>query len=117
MISAPLYIVLTIFGFEKPYHIGRLSIVYDQAGKARIIAVVNFWVQLILKPLHESIFRFLKEVPQDGTFDQFGPLDRIRSSPLEGHKFHCFDLSSATDRLPMDLQVDVLNAIGINGST
>jgi len=31
------------------------------------------------------------------------------------HKFSCFDLSSATDRLPLALQVDILNALGVRG--
>lgn len=109
------YLLLVVFGLINVLPIGRLSVVYDQAGKARIVAMVNWWIQLVLLPLHNSIFGLLKEIPQDGTFNQDKPLRRLMSAPLEGHRFSCFDLSSATDRLPIDLQIQLLNSLGING--
>jgi len=42
----------------------------------------------------------------DGTYQQEGVIQRITSS---GIKFSSFDLSSATDRLPMEIQRDVLS--------
>lgn len=54
----------------------------------------------------------------DGTFDQEAPLNRLvdlsRQALLNGQPgftFHCFDLSAATDRLPIDLQVDILSIL------
>jgi len=45
----------------------------------------------------------------DGTFDQLSPLRRLTE---KGHKtYYSFDLSAATDRLPIDLQVDVLSEL------
>jgi len=111
----PIYILTWVLGVSKKLPIGRLSVVYDQAGKARIVAMPNFWIQLCLKPLHESIFRFLKTVEQDGTFNQLGPLNLLRANPNKGHDFSCYDLSAATDRLPIDLQVDILFLIGLDG--
>lgn len=114
--AGPVYLVLLGLRLIKPLHLGRLSIVYDQAGKARVVAITNWWIQLGLKPLHESIFDSLRRIPTDGTFDQIKPLDNLLSNSLPGHKFYSFDLTAATDRLPIDLQVDILNALGINGS-
>lgn len=112
----PFIIQKVIFGQNSLYPVGRLSVVYDQAGKARIVAMVNWWIQLTLLPLHKSIFDMLKEIETDGTFNQTKPLKRLMMNPTPGHKFSCFDLSSATDRLPIQLQVQILNSIGMDGS-
>jgi hypothetical protein len=115
ILLGPIYVTLYLIGADSKLPIGRLSVVYDQAGKARIVAMPSFWIQLCLRPLHDSIYRFLKDVPQDGTKDQLGPLNLLRESPNIGHDFSCFDLSAATDRLPIDLQVDILTLLGVDG--
>jgi hypothetical protein len=112
----PIYVATWVIGVNRRLPIGRLSVVYDQAGKARIVAMPSFWIQLCLRPLHDSIFRFLKEIPQDGTYNQLGPLNLLKANPNKGHDFSCYDLSAATDRLPIDLQVEILNLIGLDGS-
>nr|UJQ92514.1 MAG: putative RNA-dependent RNA polymerase [Mitoviridae sp.] len=114
--AGPVYLVLVGLRLIRPLHLGRLSIVYDQAGKARVVAITNWWIQLCLKPLHESIFDSLRRIPTDGTFDQTKPLDILLSNGKVGHKFYSFDLTAATDRLPIDLQVDILDTLGVPGS-
>jgi len=116
LLASPLYYFLFIIGLMKRLHLGRLSTVYDQAGKARIVGIANWWVQLALKPLHTEIFKLLKTLPMDGTFDQIAPLAQLVNNCNKGHRFYSFDLSSATDRLPIDCQVQVLNSLGIDGS-
>jgi hypothetical protein len=78
--------------------------------------MANWWVQLVLRPLHLSLFEILRSKVTDGTFDQNAPLERVMISPLQGHKFSCYDLSAATDRLPVDLQVQILNSLNLNGN-
>jgi len=116
LIYGPVYILLRFTGLISPLRMGKLSTVYDQAGKARIVAITNWWIQLALKPLHDSIFRSLRRVHDiDGTFNQGYPLNRLYENRDPRYKFSCFDLSSATDRLPIALQVDILNAMGVRG--
>lgn len=116
LLYGPVYILARTFGLITPLRMGKLSVVYDQAGKARIVAITNWWIQLALKPLHDSIFSSLKHISHiDGTFDQGGPLLRLYKDRDPRYKFSCFDLSSATDRLPITLQVDILNALGVRG--
>lgn len=99
------------FGFVIP-KMGKLSVVYDQAGKARVVAITNWWIQLCLKPLHDSLFRKLRKLSDvDGTFDQDGALDKLIERTRRGQKFYSFDLSAATDRLPVDIQVAILNSL------
>lgn len=88
--------------------LGRLGVVYNVAGKARVVAMTNWWIQVALHPLHKSIFDFLKVVPTDGTFDQHAPIKALCERKV-GSKFYSLDLSAATDRLPMDLQVQILS--------
>jgi len=49
----------------------------------------------------------LECIPQDGTRNQIRPLDRLLSRYPKGPYFS-FDLSAATDRMPVSLQVALL---------
>jgi hypothetical protein len=83
---------------------GRLSVKIEPAGKARVFAMVDYWTQIALKPLHEYIFSILREIPQDGTFNQLKPVKRLIENTKSDQKIYSFDLSAATDRLPVLLQ-------------
>jgi len=71
--------------------------------------------QSVMSPLNSWIFTKLKSIPMDGTFDQSSPLDRLVSLYKEGllHsvEFYSYDLSSATDRLPMALQKQIISIL------
>jgi hypothetical protein len=58
----------------KDMKLSRLSVVYNTAGKARVIGITNYWVQVALFPLHREIFKFLRRLPTDGTFNQLSPV-------------------------------------------
>jgi len=91
--------------------IGQLSFKKEAAGKLRVFALVDGWTQSVLDPLHQSLFRLLKSFPNDGTFDQDMSFKRAQ---LKASKFgvtYGYDLSSATDRLPIDLQVSILSGL------
>jgi len=99
----------------RPDKLGKLGIKEEAAGKVRVFAMVDCWTQWLLRPLHDAIFAFLKMVPQDGTFNQFAPVQRLLDKKF--HKFWCYDLSAATDRLPILLQKNILLPIlGERGS-
>lgn len=98
------------YGIHK---LGRLSIKEEPAGKARVFAITDLITQSTLKPLHDLIFSLVKQIPSDGTFNQSRPLyyllEKMRG--IDGVKFYSYDLSAATDRLPLTLQKDVLSLI------
>jgi hypothetical protein len=71
-----------------------------------VIGITNYWVQVALYPLHKEIFKFLGKLPTDGTYDQLGPVWALRP---DGSKYFSYDLSAATDRLPRQVQRDVLS--------
>lgn len=94
-------------GFFGKGHLGKLSIVKDVPGKSRVVGITNYWIQVSLKPLHDSILELLRHTNTDGTFDQEGAINRLPTGP--GETYSSFDLSAATDRLPIEIQKDILS--------
>jgi len=96
-------------GNNPQFPVGALSIV-EEPGKKRIVAMVDIWTQWALYPLHRALYKMLGKIPQDGTFDQMKPVRALlEKAKSEGKTaFWSFDLSAATDRLPILVQVSVL---------
>jgi hypothetical protein len=74
-----------------------------------VFAIVDAWTQSLLFPLHKALFSILRKIEQDGTFDQLLPVRKLMDKGLK--EMYSFDLSAATDRLPIDLQVDLLSLL------
>lgn len=95
----------------KGLYAGKLSIKEEAAGKRRVFALVDVWTQSTLKPLHDMLFKFLKSLPNDGTFDQHASEMRARSKAIKAGRSFGYDLTAATDRLPIELQKLILNTM------
>jgi hypothetical protein len=90
--------------------LGKLSLKAESAGKVRVFAMVDPWTQWLLKPLHDTIFDYiLAGIEQDGTRDQLAPVHTLLRSKPES--LFSLDLSAATDRLPLWLQVAILQHV------
>lgn len=63
---------------KKALKLGKLSKKPEPAGKIRVFAIADIWTQSVLKPYHEYLFDILRQIPQDGTFDQAKPLNILR---------------------------------------
>jgi hypothetical protein len=62
------------------------------------------------------LFRIIKQIPNDGTFDQEASVRRSVQKAMKASKVYSFDLSAATDRLPISLQSHILDTVtGIKG--
>jgi len=90
---------------------GRLALLPEAAGKVRIVALADCWTQWALYPLHKWLFGILKEIPQDGTFDQLKPIERLLKRVDSQTNIYSYDLSSATDRIPIKIQQILLACI------
>jgi hypothetical protein len=100
-------VVTNLFCNADPI-LAKLSFLKEPAGKVRVVAILDGWTQMILSGLHDSIQSILSEIPQDGTMNQAGPIDRL----VKGERpVYSFDLTAATDRLPIELQAQVLRFI------
>lgn len=95
-----------VYEFESI--LGRLGFKEEAAGKVRVFAMVDPFTQWLYKPLWDRICEVLRLIPQDGTFDQYKPLDRLNETLGVNSPRYCFDLTAATDRLPVLLQCQLL---------
>jgi len=59
--------------------------------------------------LHNYLFDILRQLPNDGTFDQQASIKRAAQKSIDSGQSFGYDLSAATDRLPLDLQIAVLS--------
>jgi len=110
LLVLPVLPILVLAKVNLPRSLGRLSTIKEPAGKRRIVAITDWWTQAVLKPLHIAISHALRKIPQDGTHDQWKPvLEFVLPRLRLGEKAYSFDLSSATDRLPVDLQKQILD--------
>nr|UFP63223.1 RNA-dependent RNA polymerase [Melanconiella theae mitovirus 1] len=85
---------------------GRLSIVEDPELKKRIIAMLDYHSQWVLRPIHDGLMNLLKHFPCDRTYTQ-NPFNKWKE---EGN-FHSLDLTAATDRFPISIQRKLMRII------
>jgi len=91
-------------GNDLNLRIRKVSAIQDYECKTRIVAILDYWSQTCLRPLHTWLFSILRKIPQDCTFDQNSFKGKMRDS-----KFYVSaDLKDATDRFPIILIGDIL---------
>jgi len=85
---------------------GKLAFKQEPAGKLRVFAMLDPISQWILRPIHNGVFGMLKQIVFDATFDQRGAVERFNDtiSYLNIKNVYSFDLTAATDRLPISIQ-------------
>lgn len=97
----------------QSWYLGKLGYKVEPAGKIRVFAMVDAFTQWALAPLHIALFKRLTLLPRDATADQGTTLlrfiDHVRS--LEIKRIDSYDLSAATDRLPVMAQAIVLDVL------
>jgi hypothetical protein len=91
--------------------LAKLGFKEEAAGKVRVFAMVDPFTQWVMRPIHLAIFTILRAIPMDGTFDQVRPVNRLRHLPEKDRWFYSIDLSAATDRLPISLQIPVMEQV------
>lgn len=94
----------------KPLLFGKLGF-KEEPGKIRVFAMVNLLTQALMRPLHEWLFERLRIIPTDGTFDQVAPVELLVKRFVGTEYVASFDLSAATDRLPVAIQIALLEPL------
>lgn len=90
---------------------GRLAFLPEGGGKTRVIAIGDYFSQQALRPLFKESMRMLNSIPQDGTYDQQRGVVLITQAMKDRKPIYCYDLSSATDRFPRNLQENLVDSI------
>lgn len=88
---------------KDSYYTGKLGFSAEPAGKIRIFAIADYWSQLSLKLLQHSLYETLKGISTDSTSDQDKGFKTLIKESV-GYATYCFDLSSASDRIPAKMQ-------------
>lgn len=89
--------------------LGKLGFKEEAAGKLRVFAMVDPFTQWLLYPVHKLIFSILRKIPMDGTHNQLRPVKRLMG--MNCKRLYSFDLSAATDRLPVIVQSKLLSEL------
>jgi hypothetical protein len=100
----------TVLGQTYGRTLGKLGFKEEAAGKVRVFAFVDPFTQWLMKPLHDALFEILSLIPQDGTTDQLAPVRLLISRKPKG-PFFSYDLTAATDRLPLIVQMTILSKL------
>lgn len=101
----------TIRGLD--WTVRRLAMFSDGLGKVRYIAISDWLTQMCLSLIHRCLFSNLKKIKEDFTYRQDEAQLVIRKWFQSGvREVYSLDLTAATDRLPLDLQVHVLRQYG-----
>lgn len=82
----------------------KLSYFSDKEDKVRVIALLDYWSQSALRPLHMKVNSFLRRISTDMTFNQGAFTNNVMPTLPGGNMYHSIDLSAATDRMPLTLQ-------------
>jgi hypothetical protein len=83
---------------EYPSHrLRKISWLPDKEVKVRVVGILDYFSQAALKPLHHYLYRILRRIPQDCTFDQGSFLEKTKAWEM----YYSIDLTAATDRFPI----------------
>lgn len=99
---------IKVFRTWSPKYLAKLGI-KEEPGKVRVFAMVDWWTQMLLRPVHLALFKILERIPNDATMDQDAGVKRGMRIIEKTHFAASFDLSAATDRLPVLLQSFLIN--------
>jgi len=107
-----------------PSAMGKISYLQEGGCKARVICLPSTWMQAYYKPLQDELLSRIAilETPevQKRCCGISCVLDQNRGAYLlqkwmnEKRKLYSFDLSSATDRFPLEYQLGYLKASGLS---
>lgn len=95
------------FASQEVMCLRKISCIRDKEGKTREVAILDYWSQSALRPLHSFLFRLLSRIHQDCTHDQTKLIKKL--VPRKGSKFHSIDLTTATDRFPIAIEKLILS--------
>lgn len=93
--------------------IRRVTGIQDKEGKTRMVAILDYWSQAALLPLHDRLFRILRSIPQDMTYSQGEFYKRVEEWTAGDNpvRLYSVDLTKATDRFPIRFISFVLKGI------
>lgn len=99
-----------MYSLEHYDFVGRISFIQEPGFKLRAIANPLPCFQILLEPLKQDLLNILKKIPNDFTHDQDEGCTFVQDLLMTG-PVSSVDLSDATNNLPLNGQIAMLNAI------
>jgi hypothetical protein len=72
-----------------------------------VVAILDYWSQTVLRAFHDYLFRVLRKIDQDCTFNQ----GKFQDKTKDWKVFYSIDLTAATDRFPIQFISLVLKGL------
>lgn len=97
--------------FDMEEYGGELIVLPERGNKARVIALPHAELQIYFEPMHKVLNKILLSIPEDCTHSQIEGALYARQELTKGKIVHSVDLSAATDRFPLKLQMGLLRKL------
>lgn len=95
---------------DQPIH-SKLTQFPEKSGKTRTIAVVDYYSQRCLRPLHKGLMKILANLKTDGTYSHRHVGKFAQTATADKADVVCADLTAATDRFPAIIQKALLTEL------
>lgn len=83
----------------------------EKSGKTRTIAVIDYYSQRCLRPLHKGLMDVLRRLKSDGTYSHNNVGKFAQRCTSDKDYILCADLTAATDRFPKRIQEALLHEL------
>lgn len=95
--------------FDPTFGVGRIGVIQEPELKARIVANPNRVVQVTLDPLRDLFLDICNRLPSTCIYNQEEGVEWVRKRLSEDRTIDGFDLTSASDKLDLDLCLDLID--------
>jgi hypothetical protein len=92
----------------------KLSQFSEKSGKTRTIAVVDYYSQRALRPLHDSLMNLLRNIPSDGTYSHNNVGNYVKRATSNKLDIVTSDMTAFTDLFPSIIQQKLLDNLTEN---
>lgn len=96
---------------EGPGIHSKLTQFSEKSGKTRTIAVVDYYSQRALHPLHQGLMSLLRKIPSDGTFSHKNVGNYAKEATKDKSFIATSDMTAFTDLFPAILQQKLLESL------
>jgi len=97
--------------YDQTYIHSKISQLCEGGGKTRNIAIIDYFSQNALAALHDELMKKIRRIHNDATYSQEDGFQNVVKIANQEGCCYSFDLSSATDRLPLSIQKIVITKI------
>lgn len=96
---------------------GKIGLIQERGMKLRSVANPFRIFQHVLTPFGDYIYNMLEHLEWDCTFDQTKAQPFVTKALQDNKTLYAYDLSSATDKFPLSIQLDLISKLNGDENT